>query len=174
MAEITIRISDKTLKIAAIGLGILCLAWVVLHFWSSGFFFPKYRLRMYVSEAAGLAVGAAVRLDGMRVGAVDAINLAGVQAAPDQRIEVILRIEKRYRDQIRTDSTATLLSEGLLGARYVSIQRGFKGSPIPASGEIAAVQTRELSMKDFIDLLAKWNNCPAEEKHRVKDKLPMH
>jgi len=66
MAEITIRISDKALKIAGITLGSLCLAWVVFHLWSSGSFLPKYRLRVYVPEAAGLAVGAPVVLDGIR------------------------------------------------------------------------------------------------------------
>ncbi len=173
MAEITIRISDKALKIAGVVLGGICLAWVVLYLWSSGFFLPKYRLRMYVSEAASLAVGAPVRLDGIEVGNVDAINLGGA-SAPERRIELVLRIEKRYQDKIRTDSTATLITEGLLGTRYVSIHRGFSGSPIPPGGEIAAAQTRELTLKDFIDSLDKIGECLAEEKHRAKDKIRSH
>ena len=164
MAEITIRISDKVLKIAGIVLGGISLVWLGLYLWSSGFFLPKYRLRMHVSEAAGLAVGAPVRLDGIDVGTVDAINLAGASATPERRIELVLRIEKRHQDKIRTDSTATLITEGLLGSRYVSIHRGFSGSPIPPGGEIAAAQTEQVTLKDFIDSLAKRVECLAGKK----------
>jgi phospholipid/cholesterol/gamma-HCH transport system substrate-binding protein len=174
MAEITIRISDKALKIAGIVLGGICLAWVVLYLWSSGFFVPKYRLRMYISEAAELAVGARVRLDGIDVGSVEGINLAGAPATPERRIELVLRIEKRHQDKIRTDSTATLITEGLLGNRYVNILRGFSGSPIPPGGEIAATQTQHVTLKDFIDSLTKRVECLTTKKREARERNPTH
>src|SRR5712692_8125546 len=122
MAEITIHISDKALKIAAVLFGTAVLVWVLIHLWSIGLFAPKYKLRTYVSEADGLAVHAPVRVDGINVGTVDAIKLAANPASPDRKIELILKIEKRYEDQILSDSVAFLVTEGLLGNRYVNIQ----------------------------------------------------
>ena len=71
MAEITIRISDKFLKVAGAILIGVCALWMISNLWSSGFFRPKYRLRMYVNEVAGLGVGAPVRADGVDVGKVE-------------------------------------------------------------------------------------------------------
>jgi ABC-type transporter Mla subunit MlaD len=51
---------------------------------------------------------------------------------PDKlhNIMVGIRIDKRYQNDILTDSTAALVTEGLLGNRYVNIQRGYTGTPI--------------------------------------------
>ena len=174
MAEITFRISDKALKILGIGLGALCLVWVAGWVWSSGFFHAKYRLRVYVPEVARMTAGAHVRLDAIDVGDVETISLATSPSSPERRVELILRIEKRYQDKIRTDSTAAFVTEGLLGNRYVSISEGFSGSPIPAGGEITAVQMRELTLKDFTDALAKWVDCFAQKEPATKDKIRSH
>jgi phospholipid/cholesterol/gamma-HCH transport system substrate-binding protein len=130
MAEITIRISDRVLRIAGIFLGGISIACVFLFLSSSGLFVPKYQLQVYAAEVQGLSVGSPVLLDGVQVGAVNAITLAQVSASPERRIQLVLRIEKRYQEAIRTDSTATVMTEGLLGNRYVSIQRGFRGKAI--------------------------------------------
>jgi len=87
---------------------------------------------------------------------------------------LVLRIEKRYQDNILSDSVVTFTTEGLLGQRYVNIRRGLKGSPIPAPGEIAAVPTQELKLKDFIDSLPKKAECSDAQIPLVKDKLQTH
>lgn len=174
MAEITIRISDKVLKTAGVVVIGLCLAYVGLQIWSSGILRPTYRLRMYVPESEGLAAGAPVRLNGMQVGTVDAIKLAEPSGTPTRNVYVVLRVQRRYQNNIRSDSTASLLSDGLLGGRFVNIHGGFRGSSIPPGGEIATVPTEEISMKDFIGALTKRNGCPEVEKHEVKDSPPTH
>jgi hypothetical protein len=45
MAEITMRISDNTLKTGAIVLSVLSLFSLSFYLWSSGVFAEKYRLR---------------------------------------------------------------------------------------------------------------------------------
>ena len=174
MPEITIHISDKALKIPAILFGTAILVWVLIHLWSIGLFAPKYTLQTYVSEAEGLAVHAPVRVDGINVGTVDAIKLAANPASPDRKIELILKIEKRYEDQILSDSVAFLVTEGLLGNRYVNIQRGFRGGPIPPGGEIHAVPTKRLALKDLTQTLAKWVDCMNREEHESDGKLRSH
>jgi ABC-type transporter Mla subunit MlaD len=175
MPEITIRISEKALKIVGVILGASCLALVVLYLWSSRFFAPKYRLSMYVPDSAGLAVGAPVRLDGaMQIGTVRAINFTDTSATPQRRLQVDLKVEKRYQDKIRTDSTASLTTQSLLGDRYVNISRGFYGTPIPAGGEIAALPIRELKIENFIDSLAKTVQCLDDQKQAPGNKPQPH
>jgi ABC-type transporter Mla subunit MlaD len=97
-----------------------------------GYFTPKYQLLVYVPEVSGLGVNALVKLDGLPVGSVGAIKLAEGSASPARRIQLILRIDRRYQESIRSDSVAIVTSERLLGNRYVAIRRGFKGAVISA------------------------------------------
>jgi ABC-type transporter Mla subunit MlaD len=170
MAEITIRISDRTLRVAGIVLGGICLAGLVLYLVSSGLFLPKFHLRMYVPEAAGVVVGAPVELDGVNVGRVDAVKLAGVSASNERRIEIVLEIKKRYQDEIRSDSTAALMKEGLLGRGYVSIQRGFNGTPVSDGAELAVIPTREVTFGDVMAAISKIENCMKREATPTPDK----
>ena len=163
MAEITIRISDTALKIALAVLLVVFLASGFSHLWSSGAFEPKYQILMFVPEAKGVQKGAPVRLDGMDVGSVSRVELVDKSADSNHRIEVELRIQKRFQNMIPDDSTASLIMGGLLGERYVSIGRGFAGPPINAGGEIKFLPVREVSFTDFIDAMGKKADCQNEE-----------
>jgi len=164
MAEITIRISDRILKIAGMALAALFLFWGFSHLWESGVFRAKYQLRLYVPAAQDLHVGAPVKLDGMQVGTVSSIGLATNSADSNRRIEVLLRIEKRFQNMIREDASAALLTEGLLGGRIVNIQRGFAGPPINAEGEIRVVPVKDITFTDFLEVLGKKAGCQSEVK----------
>jgi len=159
MAEITIRISDKALKYILAILAIISVAWGFWYVWSTGIVRPKYRLSMYVPEAQGVIKGAAVRLDGVEIGTVESIDVAGRSASAERRIELVLRIQKRYQDQILNDSAAALVTEGLLGTRYVNISRGFSGTPVSAGGELRVVPVKEVKLGDFLDALVKRADC---------------
>ncbi len=120
--------------------GTLILATGILFVTGGGFLGPKYRLRTYLPEVEGLNLGAPVRLDGVEVGNVDAIHInmpkAGESPDPNRSIELVLRIDRHYQDMIRSDSTAGLITEGLLGNRYVSIHRGFSGAVLKDRSEV--------------------------------------
>ena len=157
MAQITIRISDRAQRTAAILFAGIVLVSVLLYLQSSGVFAPKYQLRVYVPEASDLAVHAPVRVNGVRVGSVNAIEFAEESASPERRIELILRIDKRYQNQIRSDSYAFIDNENPLGGRrYLSIRRGVHGSVIDAGGEVQYTPARQMttdSMKGMLDCL---------------------
>jgi ABC-type transporter Mla subunit MlaD len=177
MAEITIRISDRTLRIVGILLAAGVLVWVSSYLWASGIFVPKYQLFVYVPEVSGLFVNSRVKLNGVPVGSVAAIKLAEGSASPERRIQLSLRIDTRYQDAIRTDSVASVTSEftseGLLGAPYVGIQRGFRGTVISPNGEIPSGPTRELTLKGLADSLGKMLDClQAENKTQVTPAAP--
>ncbi len=173
MAEITIRISDKVLKVAGVVLGAFFLVWGFSYLWSSGVFRPKYQVQMFVPEAAGVRVGATVRLDGMPIGSVSRVELAPNSADSTRRIEIMLRIEKRFQNMIREDSNASLVTDGLLGERYVNIQRGFAGPPINAGGEIRVVPVKQATLMDFLDAIGKKTGCRNEQDNSPGAKSPI-
>ena len=167
MPEITIRISDKLLKITATVLASLLLIWIFARVWSSGVLLPSYQLVMYVPDAEGLWVGAEVRLDGMRVGKVGNLWPAADSLDPNRKIQVTLRIEKRFQNVIPDNSTAFLVTAGILGPRYVNIHRGISGSPLLPGGEIRVAQTKEATAADFLAAMKNMTDCLV-----AKDKSP--
>jgi phospholipid/cholesterol/gamma-HCH transport system substrate-binding protein len=114
--------------------GLLILAVAIFYVTGSGVWGPKYRLKTFLPEVSGLATGAPVRLDGVEIGNVERIAIVPRQNGkpPDKlhNIEVDMRLDRRFQNDILTDSVATLVTEGLLGNRYVNIQRGYTGTPI--------------------------------------------
>ena len=133
--------------------GIFIVAIAIFYVTGAGILAPKYRLLTYLPEVEGLTIGAPVRLDGIEVGNVDSIRVAprakDKPPDPSRSIEVVMRINKHYRDDIRTDSTAGLITEGLLGNRYVSIQRGFGGTPLDDNQEIRGRE--EKAIKQIVE-----------------------
>lgn len=93
-------------------------------------FAKRYELVTLLPSAAGLPRGAQVTVAGQRVGQVDAIEFIPVgQKRGDKNIRLRLGIARDVADQIRANSHATLLSQGLLGDRYVDISPGSPKAP---------------------------------------------
>jgi phospholipid/cholesterol/gamma-HCH transport system substrate-binding protein len=132
--------------------GLSVLAAGIFYVTGAGTIGPKYRLVTYLPEVSGLSNGAPVRLDGVEVGNVESIKLAPrtVHIARDKNrnIQVVLRVGKKYQEDILTDSTASLVTEGLLGNRYVEVTRGFTGVPLRDNEEVKG--TEEKALKEVV------------------------
>jgi phospholipid/cholesterol/gamma-HCH transport system substrate-binding protein len=128
--------------------GLFILAAGIFYVTGAGILGPKYRLKTYQPDVSGLANGAPVRVDGVGVGNVESITLVsrGQGKTPDKskNIEVVMRLERRYQPDILTDSQASLVTEGLLGNKYINISRGFTGVPLREGQEVPASETREM------------------------------
>lgn len=133
--------------------GLLILAVGIFYVTGAGFFGPKYRIKTYLPEVSGLTTGAPVRLDGVEVGTVDQIRLVPRQPgkAPDRmhNIEVVMRIDRNYKKDILTDSGASLVTEGLLGNRYVTITRGYTGVQLEEGQAVPG--TEEKAIKEVVE-----------------------
>jgi phospholipid/cholesterol/gamma-HCH transport system substrate-binding protein len=133
--------------------GLLILAIGIFYVTGSNFIGPKYRLKTFLPEVSGLATGAPVRLDGVDIGNVEAIRLVPrVPGKPPERmrnIEVVMRLDRRYQSDILTDSTASLVTEGLLGNRYVTITRGYTGVPLKEGQVVTG--TEEKAIKEVVE-----------------------
>ena len=137
--------------------GLFVLAAGIFYVTGGGVLGPKYRLKTYLPEVSGLASGAPVRVDGVEVGNVELIRLLprtpGKAPEKNKNIEVVMRVDNRYQSDILTDSTASLVTEGLLGNRYVNITRGFTGTSIGDAGVIPGAE--EKAMKEVVERSAE-------------------
>jgi len=126
-----------------IGLAILAIA---IFFISGqvGFFKRRYTLKTYLSDAAGLRVGAQVRLTGVAAGNVKQIEISPY-SNPARAVEVVMIVTRSYQEQIRADSVASVQTVGLLGESYVNITRGSPNQEvIPEGGVLKSSEGAEI------------------------------
>jgi phospholipid/cholesterol/gamma-HCH transport system substrate-binding protein len=146
-----------------VGLAVLAVA--IFYVTGAGFLGPKYKIKTYLPEVSGLAPGAPVKLDGVVIGNVDQVLLVPREhgKVPDKNhnIMVGMRIDKRYQDDILSDSTASLVTEGLLGNRYVNIQRGYTGTPIKDGQAVPA--------GDITDVMANFKTLSVQVSDMLTD-----
>jgi len=113
-----------------------------------GFLTRHYTLKAYFPGAESLRDGAQVRLAGIVVGNVQNIELSPY-TDPNRAIQVNMKVTSKYKDQIRTDSVASIETAGLLGEAYIDITRGGPGGkPIPDGGVVASLE--KASMKQIV------------------------
>jgi len=98
-------------------------------------FEARYTIHADFTEVGGLVEGATVRLAGVQIGRVSAVNLP---PQPGGKVRVDLTIARRFSDRIRKNSVARIETQGLLGDRIVEITVGDASAPAVAPGEVLA------------------------------------
>jgi phospholipid/cholesterol/gamma-HCH transport system substrate-binding protein len=117
-----VMLSQRTVE-TLVGLFLLgaLLAMLVLALKVSGltsFFQPKgYTITAKFDDIGGLKVRSPVKIDGVLIGEVTAITLD----PNDYRATVKMRINAEY-DDIPDDSSASILTSGLLGDNYIAFE----------------------------------------------------
>jgi phospholipid/cholesterol/gamma-HCH transport system substrate-binding protein len=137
--------------------GLTVLAAGIFYVTGAGILGPKYRIKTFLPEVSGLANGASVKLDGVEIGNVESVKLvpriAGKPVDKNRNVEVDMRIDRRFQSEILTDSVASLVTEGLLGNRYVEITRGLTGTPLKENQEIPGAE--EKAIKEVVERSAE-------------------
>src|SRR5215217_1780394 len=80
-----------------------------------------YTLGAEFTDVGGLQAGATVRLAGVQIGRVSAVDLP---AQPGGKVRVEMKIAKQFADRIRKDSVASIVTQGLLGDRIIELTVG--------------------------------------------------
>jgi phospholipid/cholesterol/gamma-HCH transport system substrate-binding protein len=111
-------------------------------------FSPTYRLYAPFENVSGLVNGAEVRVGGVHVGTVDHIQMPGKNKT---KVTVVMDLETSTRNVVKKDSRASILTEGLLGSKYVSISYGSKNTEAVQDGDTI----RSQPPIDFSDIIAK-------------------
>jgi len=100
-------------------------------------------IRTFMTDSAGMAENAPVRLNGILVGHIKQVTLSG-STNPKRTVEVDLAIPEKYLPQIPEDSQAAISAANLLGDKYINITRGTHGKHVEDGGEIASVSTQDI------------------------------
>lgn len=114
-------------------------------------FTRTYRIYAPFDDVAGLPNGAEVRVGGVHVGTVDSIRLP---ARPEEKVTVVIELKHSTQGVVRKDSVASILTEGLMGSKFVSISFGSKDAPQVKPGD----SIRGVEPIDMSDLMAKAND----------------
>ncbi len=103
-----------------------------------------YKLYAYFDNIAGLTVRAKVTMAGVTIGKVTAVDLD----RDNYTARVTLQLEKRV-DNLPTDSTASILTAGLLGEKYIGMSVGGEDTVLKDGGTIHDTQS-SLVLEDLI------------------------
>lgn len=103
-----------------------------------------YKLYAYFDNIAGLTVRAKVTMAGVTIGKVTAIDLD----RDNFTARVTLQVDKSV-DNLPTDSTASILTAGLLGEKYIGISVGGDDTLLKDGGPIHDTQS-SLVLEDLI------------------------
>ena len=95
-----------------------------------------YPVTAEFDNIGGLKVGAPVRMAGVRIGDVTRVGFD----TNTERAEVWLRIDPHF-NQIPADSSASIDTEGILGAQYISISPGGLPTYLKAGSQIIQTQS---------------------------------
>lgn len=123
----------------------------------------RYVVSVFMEDAGGLRTGDPVRLAGIDIGNVQEIHISNSND-PKRAVEVILRILRKYQEEIREDSLASLDAEGLLGQRFLNITRGNPVKPVIQPGsEVKLRQAAEIReiLATSGDVVEKLNSVAA-------------
>jgi len=125
-----------------IGVGLTMAAVLVLG-GNQSLFSSVMHYTAHFQKIDGLITGAKVGMGGLQVGTVTSISFDG----RTREIEVKLTIEKKYGDFIRKDSTVEVVTQGVMGDKYLSINAGDPSTPkVEDGGEVTQGASKDLSL----------------------------
>jgi phospholipid/cholesterol/gamma-HCH transport system substrate-binding protein len=111
------------------GLGVVALVVAILLSTSAGGSSGGYTVRAIFDDAANLTVGEDVKVDGVKVGAVESVT-----PTPQAKAAVVLQISNPGFQDFRVDASCTIRPQALIGEKYVDClptQPRVEGTPMP-------------------------------------------
>lgn len=136
----------RRLAFAALALAVVAAGFLLLSGGDEG-----YRVRAELPDAGGLLKGANVRVDGVPVGKVAALDVTA-----DDRVIAELQIDDESLVPIGRDARLVIEADGLFGERFVALAPGDVSRPARAGSTIpkrrTSVSVRLDDLVDAIDL----------------------
>ncbi|MBY0407894.1 MAG: outer membrane lipid asymmetry maintenance protein MlaD [Rickettsiales bacterium] len=102
-----------------------------------------YEVSAKFSNATGIALGSDVRVGGIKVGVVSGLDL------DPQTYEAVLKIQIRNGTKMPEDSSASIVSSGLLGEKFIQLTPGADEKMLAEGGKIQFTQS-SVSLEELI------------------------
>jgi len=135
----SVNITWAELKVGLVVMvGFVIFSLAILSFGTiRNFFLPRVLVEALFPNVKGLKQGAPVWLAGVEVGNVKEIRFP--TGSQTKGIQVIMEIDTAMREMIKTDSTASIRTQGLLGDQYIEIAMGSSTSPLPPNTPLQGI-----------------------------------
>jgi phospholipid/cholesterol/gamma-HCH transport system substrate-binding protein len=102
---------------------------------SHGLFKSRTDLYVFLDDSAAVALGSPVRLNGIDVGRISAVNLTG-STEPNRIVKITLQVDDEFLKSIPVDSRALVAAENLLGTKYINIKKGRDVATVQKGAEL--------------------------------------
>ena len=143
---------------SVIGAVVLVVAVFFIYFAyvSSGEIKEGYVITARFDDVSGLAAGADVKLNGIKVGIVKNLKL-------DENYQA--KVELLIKDGITVpvDSSVAISTDGIMGNKFVSVSAGFSEEKLKPNDEVELTRS-SVNLEKLIDKFALGGNSKSEEK----------
>jgi phospholipid/cholesterol/gamma-HCH transport system substrate-binding protein len=137
-------VSWAKFRVAAVSVASLAILAVLVYLLSGGTLLQeKVTLYLYIPDATGVSGDSPVRVDGIGVGQVKAVDLTG-STDRNRIVRVTLEVQRERLPSIPADSSAQLSTDTLIGDKFVDISSGTSPQHIPPGGELPYKEQTEL------------------------------
>lgn len=116
----------------------------------------SYTVKASFGRTDGLLAGDKVRMSGVTVGRVADAKLG-------QNFHAVLSLEIDENIKIPDDSSASIVSSGLMGDKYIEIEAGGSEDYIPAGGEFAYTQDA-MVLEELLDRIVAMGKSKQKNK----------
>jgi len=111
-----------------------------------GIFSHKLTVTTYFENSAGLKTGAAVNLEGVTIGTVKTVTIASSPAHRLTPVKVVMKLNDKFANNLKTDSKASLSTVGVLGDTVIDINsQTATGPPLENGDELRTLETPSLT-----------------------------
>jgi phospholipid/cholesterol/gamma-HCH transport system substrate-binding protein len=138
-----VRWSELKVGIVAFSAMIVLAVLIFLLTGSRAIFQHNEMVRTYMADAAGMTESTPVRLNGITVGAVQAIRLSGSKDLK-RAVAFELSIQGKYMKDIPVDSTASIAAANLLGSKFIDITKGQSPETVKSGAELRSLQSQDI------------------------------
>src|SRR5262249_14621590 len=95
----------------------------------------KVNLYSYFEDSGGMDRDALVMYNGVKIGKVTSVKLSHLND-PQRAVVVRMSIEQRFLAQIPSDSKSEIVTENILGDKFIQINRGKSPDPVIENAEL--------------------------------------
>ena len=110
-------------------------------------FAETFEVHAEFDQVAGLQNGAKVRVAGLDAGDVEAIELP---TSPSGRFRIRMRVREDMHALLRLDSVASIQNDGLVGNKFIQVEKGTEAPGSPKDGRWEGV-----ALAMFVESAAK-------------------
>jgi len=125
-----------------VAMGILAVL-IFLITGQTNFFESQALVYTYMADAAALAEGAPVNLNGIQVGKVKNISLSGSKD-PMRLVRIEMQVPEHVLKNIPVDSVSEISAANVLGTKFINIKSGQGETTVRPGQEIPSINTGEI------------------------------